>query len=114
MTDAFGTKQKPSVLFRKMHLSKRIAQNEFVIVLLLFVPHSDALKKDYFRLPAQAMVSVKCSPYHIGDKCVLMGDAAHAVVPFYGQGMNAVSKTKWRRRKGEKNLMETHSSIYAL
>uniref|UniRef100_A0A8C7ZAG6 Kynurenine 3-monooxygenase n=1 Tax=Oryzias sinensis TaxID=183150 RepID=A0A8C7ZAG6_9TELE len=49
----------------------------------------EALKKDYFRLPAQAMVSVKCSPYHIGDKCVLMGDAAHAVVPFYGQGMNA-------------------------
>uniref|UniRef100_A0A8D0DH50 Kynurenine 3-monooxygenase n=1 Tax=Sander lucioperca TaxID=283035 RepID=A0A8D0DH50_SANLU len=49
----------------------------------------DALKTDYFRLPAQAMVSIKCSPYHIGDKCVLMGDAAHAVVPFYGQGMNA-------------------------
>uniref|UniRef100_A0A4W6D2J0 Kynurenine 3-monooxygenase n=1 Tax=Lates calcarifer TaxID=8187 RepID=A0A4W6D2J0_LATCA len=49
----------------------------------------DALKRDYFRLPAQAMVSVKCSPYHIGSKCVLMGDAAHAVVPFYGQGMNA-------------------------
>uniref|UniRef100_A0A672GIF3 Kynurenine 3-monooxygenase n=1 Tax=Salarias fasciatus TaxID=181472 RepID=A0A672GIF3_SALFA len=49
----------------------------------------DALRRDYFRLPAQAMVSVKCSPYHIGDKCVLMGDAAHAVVPFYGQGMNA-------------------------
>ncbi|KAM4607104.1 kynurenine 3-monooxygenase [Polymixia lowei] len=49
----------------------------------------DALTRDYFRLPAQAMVSVKCSPYHIDDKCVLMGDAAHAVVPFYGQGMNA-------------------------
>ncbi|XP_064174169.1 kynurenine 3-monooxygenase [Anguilla rostrata] len=48
-----------------------------------------AIKRDYFRLPAQAMVSVKCSPYHMGDKCVMMGDAAHAVVPFYGQGMNA-------------------------
>ncbi|XDV49928.1 hypothetical protein PO909_019083 [Leuciscus waleckii] len=49
----------------------------------------EALKQDFFRLPAQAMVSVKCSPYHLFDKCVLMGDAAHAVVPFYGQGMNA-------------------------
>ncbi|KAG7269727.1 hypothetical protein CRUP_037611 [Coryphaenoides rupestris] len=49
----------------------------------------DALKRDFFHLPAQAMVSVKCSPHHIDDKCVLMGDAAHAVVPFYGQGMNA-------------------------
>lgn len=58
-----------------------------------FICPSDALKRDYFRLTAQAMVSVKCSPYHIGDKCVLMGDAAHAVVPFYGQGMNAVSAT---------------------
>lgn len=54
--------------------------------------HSEALKQDFFRLPAQAMVSVKCSPYHLFDKCVLMGDAAHAVVPFYGQGMNAVSE----------------------
>ncbi|XP_053143297.1 kynurenine 3-monooxygenase isoform X2 [Hemicordylus capensis] len=47
------------------------------------------LMRDYFLLPAQAMVSVKCSSYHVGSHCVLMGDAAHAVVPFYGQGMNA-------------------------
>ncbi|XP_029449868.1 kynurenine 3-monooxygenase isoform X2 [Rhinatrema bivittatum] len=48
-----------------------------------------ALKQDYFLLPAQAMISVKCSSFYIDTKCVLMGDAAHAVVPFYGQGMNA-------------------------
>ncbi|XP_040559934.1 kynurenine 3-monooxygenase isoform X8 [Gallus gallus] len=47
------------------------------------------LKHDYFLLPAQAMISVKCSSYHLSSHCVLMGDAAHAVVPFYGQGMNA-------------------------
>lgn len=66
---------------------------------LLSLAHRDALRRDYFRLPAQAMVSVKCCPYHIGDKCVLMGDAAHAVVPFYGQGMNAVSSTGWHRKR---------------
>lgn len=33
---------------------------------------------------------VKCYPYQAG-KAVIMGDAAHAMVPFYGQGMNAVS-----------------------
>ncbi|KAI5107865.1 kynurenine 3-monooxygenase, partial [Silurus meridionalis] len=49
----------------------------------------DVLKRDFFQLPAQAMVSVKCSPHHLNEKCILMGDAAHAVVPFYGQGMNA-------------------------
>ncbi|XP_030052278.1 kynurenine 3-monooxygenase isoform X1 [Microcaecilia unicolor] len=48
-----------------------------------------ALKQDYFLLPPQAMISVKCSSFHMNSKCVLMGDAAHAVVPFYGQGMNA-------------------------
>ncbi|XP_042327384.1 kynurenine 3-monooxygenase isoform X2 [Sceloporus undulatus] len=46
------------------------------------------LIQEYFLLPAQAMVSVKCSSYHIAS-CVLMGDAAHAIVPFFGQGMNA-------------------------
>ena len=35
--------------------------------------------------------SFQCSPYHVGDKGLIMGDAAHAMVPFYGQGMNAVS-----------------------
>lgn len=74
------------------------------MVLFAFVLCSAALRRDYFRLPAQAMVSVKCSPYHIGDKCVLMGDAAHAVVPFYGQGMNAVSTAEYGRRADRESL----------
>ncbi|XP_075125617.1 kynurenine 3-monooxygenase [Leptodactylus fuscus] len=49
----------------------------------------DNLMKDFFLLPPQALISVKCSTFCLDSKCVLMGDAAHAVVPFYGQGMNA-------------------------
>lgn len=35
------------------------------------------------------LVTVRTNPWHYGDKIFLMGDAAHAIVPFYGQGMNA-------------------------
>ncbi|CAH1261560.1 KMO [Branchiostoma lanceolatum] len=48
----------------------------------------ESLKETYFKLPPLPLVSVKCSPYHVSDKAVIMGDAAHAMVPFYGQGMN--------------------------
>lgn len=38
--------------------------------------------------PTGHMETVKCSPWHVGGQCVLMGDAAHGIVPFFGQGMN--------------------------
>ncbi|OIW28114.1 kynurenine 3-monooxygenase [Coniochaeta ligniaria NRRL 30616] len=39
--------------------------------------------------PHLPLISVKCKPYHYGSSAVILGDAAHAMVPFYGQGMNA-------------------------
>lgn len=47
------------------------------------------LTKDFFNNPTSAMVTMKCYPWTYWDKVALVGDSAHAIVPFYGQGMNA-------------------------
>ncbi|KAI1282650.1 FAD/NAD(P)-binding domain-containing protein [Xylaria sp. FL0933] len=39
--------------------------------------------------PHLPLISIKCQPYHFSSSVVIVGDAAHAMVPFYGQGMNA-------------------------
>lgn len=47
------------------------------------------LTEDFFKNPTSALVTMKCYPWTYWDKVALVGDSAHAVVPFYGQGMNA-------------------------
>lgn len=39
--------------------------------------------------PHLPLISIKCTPHHYSSSVVILGDAAHAMVPFYGQGMNA-------------------------
>jgi kynurenine 3-monooxygenase len=52
------------------------------------VPLMPTLEQDYFAYTAASLVTVKCYPWSYNDRMLLLGDAAHAIVPFFGQGMN--------------------------
>lgn len=65
--------------------ARRYFESHFPDVLPL-VPDFDA---DWTSNPTSSLVTTRCNPWHLGDRVLLLGDAAHAIVPFYGQGMNS-------------------------
>lgn len=50
---------------------------------------SPTMVDDFINNPTASLITTRVFPWHFGDKNALIGDAAHAIVPFYGQGMNA-------------------------
>lgn len=53
------------------------------------LPLMPTLLEDFRGNPTGSMVTVRCRPWSYREKVLLLGDACHAVVPFYGQGANA-------------------------
>jgi kynurenine 3-monooxygenase len=52
------------------------------------LPLMPDLANNFFSNPTGTMLTIKCSPWHAGERALLLGDAAHAIVPFFGQGIN--------------------------
>jgi len=53
------------------------------------VPLMPQLTEEFFDHPTSSLVTIRCFPWAYRDTVLLLGDAAHAILPFYGQGMNA-------------------------
>ncbi|MEM9916681.1 MAG: NAD(P)/FAD-dependent oxidoreductase [Bacteroidota bacterium] len=53
------------------------------------IPVMPELLHDFHNNPTSPLVTIRCSPWQYKNRVLLMGDASHAIVPFYGQGMNS-------------------------
>jgi kynurenine 3-monooxygenase len=71
------------------------------------VPLMPTLAEDFFQNPTGHLGTVRCWPWHFEDKVLLLGDSAHAMVPFYGQGMNCAFEDV---RVLDQLLSESHAS----
>jgi kynurenine 3-monooxygenase len=70
------------------------------------VPLMPTLVEDFFQNPTGNLGTVKCFPWNVEGKALLLGDSAHAVVPFYGQGMNCAFEDV----RVLDSLIETHGT----
>ena len=53
------------------------------------IPLMPRLGEDFFENPTGHLETIRCEPWSFEDHALVLGDAAHAIVPFHGQGMNA-------------------------
>jgi kynurenine 3-monooxygenase len=70
------------------------------------IPLMPTLTEDFSKNPIGNLGTIKCFPWNVGGKSLLLGDSAHAVVPFYGQGMNA----SFEDCRVLNNLIERHGT----
>lgn len=74
--------------FNNLDTKEKVASffEEYYPTLLPYVPH---YQQEYFENPVGNLGTIKCYPWQAFGKTLIMGDASHAIVPFYGQGMNS-------------------------
>lgn len=72
------------------------------------------LTEDFFANPTGSLVTVRSYPWHHDGNVLLMGDASHAIVPFYGQGMNSGFEDCWALGKLLKQYGNDWSTIFPL
>jgi len=78
-TSEFATLSSPEIILRwfKTHFPDALP-----------LIGEEALLADFQRNPKNPLISIKAKPYHYRDRVIILGDAAHSMVPFYGQGLN--------------------------
>lgn len=78
---------------------------------------SDDYAEDFASSPTGFLGTVRCAPWHYQDRVLLVGDAAHAIVPFFGQGLNCGLEdcsVLWELFDGEDDLAVVFERFYAL
>jgi len=82
----------PESLFSKLGSDSKallaLFQDQFPGVVPDLISKDD-VQRQFHRNPHLPLINIKCAPHHFSDSVVILGDAANAIVPFYGQGMNA-------------------------
>lgn len=86
-----------------------------------YFPDVPALAPDYLteftQNPTGVLSTLRCDPWYVKDQLLLIGDASHAIVPFFGQGMNAAFEdctllNQALKTHGTENLEATFKAFY--
>lgn len=79
---------KGAISFEQLTIPEQV-QNFFATYFADALPLIPNLLHDFFSNPTGSLVTIRCQPWIYNNQVALLGDASHAIVPFYGQGMNA-------------------------